>query len=245
VNVSVSQLYAFGVPSCTRGITENWAVTLSAFLKCNISGGSTRIHNFLIGVELNTMSFAISSILCIDVIEADSVFNRASDSFLLHLDDFLDVIHCAEKSSKLGLLQDVVNSLEAHRVEETDRCVVHVHVGDVGYGPLPSILGPNSGELPFAAITLRCVRELQLAHTSSQVLGVSFDLLIVHPLVIAKFLNILSFDNLHRQSFSCPEVGVVRACLDMLLKKVQEGVIGSNWQVIVIFRINFDTNELC
>lgn len=172
------------------------------------------------------------------------MLNGAGESVFLHLDDLLDVIHGAEKSVQLSLLQNEVNSLNTHRVEEPNRGVAHVHVSDVGRGPLPTILSPNTDELPLTAITLGLDRKSQLLHTFGQVLTDGVDLLVGLPLVVAKLGDLLPVNLFISEPLSCAEISVVRPLLNMSLKVVQESfALRVDLQVVVVLDINSSRDE--
>jgi len=105
-------------------------------------------------VQLNSNLDAVFNVLGIYVVIANQELNCCGEVVLLHVDDFLYVFFGRKDARELSLRQNVVNSLSAHGVKETNSGIVKVHVGDVGHQPLGSVFAPDTHELPVFAFTL-------------------------------------------------------------------------------------------
>jgi hypothetical protein len=172
----VSQLNTFGVSGRTRGITKYWAVILATLLKGYIWVLGTTVHYFLETVDCDTDSFACLFILWCDRVKTDKELDRLSCAIFLHCAHLLYVIRAREQTTELGLLENVINRLNAHGVEKADRGVIEIHVGDVRCKPFPSVLRPQTNEFPLFTVTLRLVGKTKFYHASTKVLGNTLNL---------------------------------------------------------------------
>lgn len=172
----MSQLNTFGVTGRTRGITKYWAVILATLLKGYIWVLGTTVHYFLETVDCDTDSFACLFILWCDRVKTDKELDRLSCAIFLHSAHFLYVIRAREQTTELGLLENVINRLNAHGVEKADRGVIEIHVSDVRCKPFPSVLRPQTNKFPLFTVTLRLVGKTKFDHASTKVLGNTLNL---------------------------------------------------------------------
>jgi len=117
-------------------------------------------------IELDTNCAALLNLLLSDIIKANKILDGLRNIVLLHRDDLSDVLMSSEDAGEFSLIQDVVDSLDTHGIEEADRGLVVVHVGDVACEPFPPVLGPDSNKVPLAAVTLCLGDEILALHSA-------------------------------------------------------------------------------
>lgn len=214
----MSQLNTFRVSGRTRGITKYGAVILAALVKGNIWVLGTAVHHLLETVDCDTDSFACLFILRCDGVKANKILYRLSGTIFLHRAHLLYVVRAREHTNELGLLQNIINRLNAHRVEKTDRGVVEIHVGDVCCEPLPSVFRPKTNKFPLFTITFSLVGKTKFNHASTEVPSNCLNLSIRKPLILTIACHLSVFKNL------CPRTQVrnIGSLLCMPLKVVQK-----------------------
>ena len=158
------------------------------------------------------------------LIKADDADKRLQQATLLHVDDLEQQVTREEDSLQFGLVHDVIDGLLTHGVEETDRGVCVVHVGDVSHEPLVSVLAPDANKAPRLPVAFGLASQTERHETLAHLLSHRLNLTPGEPFVPSELLfQVFSiFVLLNGQLLTCAEEGLVGHFLGLMLKEVEE-----------------------
>lgn len=147
------QFYTFWVTSRARCVAKKRAVTWFALIKrLNPFDVFPLLDYVFEAVKFNTHCIACGKLSRCRFIKSNQILDRMSKAFFLHGDNFRNVFRCSKNAWKLCLVQNEVDSLYTHRIEESDCSHWVVHICNMSCEPLPPVFGPNPDEMPLFSI---------------------------------------------------------------------------------------------
>lgn len=162
--VFVRKLNTFTVSCGSGSVAENGAVIRTALFEfCSFTGSF--FENMLERDKSDAKSFQRTLFFLVNSIECHNTLEMLSETIFLHLNQLLDKSVLHKHGCELSLIEDVIDGLDAHRVEETNGSVIEIHIANVGNKPLPSVSRPDADEFPFPAITLDFLCKVKSVHS--------------------------------------------------------------------------------